>query len=234
VWLNEHPSALNRRYRFKLASRLEHAELRSIKHRVNINTLEQETVSALEMNAIGLVHIEISRPIAFDPYTNNRATGSFVLIDAVTNATVAAGMITRAVASSLRLVSAERHAHSGPVTAGERAARRGHVGAWIRFGGREDAVWHLERLLFNRGCIAVVMDRISEETAHNLVRAGLLVLSAGNPEEDFSVETADGRTNSKIESLPPQSPEAAIAIEQLLERLQILFSTSYWSDSSGI
>ena len=94
VWLNEAPAKMNRRYRLKLATRQEWAHLKEIRCRINVNTLEQEPIHTLEMNAIGLAHIEASRPLAFDSYLQNRTTGSFILIDPVTNATVGAGLIT--------------------------------------------------------------------------------------------------------------------------------------------
>jgi sulfate adenylyltransferase large subunit len=94
VWLNEKPAEIGRRYRIKHASRQDWATLRQIDYRLNINTLEQDSVHTLEMNAIGEVTLETARLLCFDLYEENRATGSFVLIDAATNATVAAGMIT--------------------------------------------------------------------------------------------------------------------------------------------
>src|SRR4029077_7167079 len=69
------------------------AEVKAVKHRVNIKTLEHEAAGSLEMNGIGVLRIETSRPIYFDAYTQNRATGSLILIDPETNATVGAGML---------------------------------------------------------------------------------------------------------------------------------------------
>lgn len=100
VWLDETPAELNKRYRLKHNTRQDWAELKSIEYRININTLDHEPASALEMNALGVAHVETARPLAFDPYRDNRATGSFILIDPVTNATVAAGMIARSIESS--------------------------------------------------------------------------------------------------------------------------------------
>jgi len=94
VWLNEKPADLGKRYRIKHASRMDWATLRHIDFRLNINTLEQEAISTLEMNAIGQVTLETARILSFDRYAENRVTGSFILIDPATNATVAAGMIT--------------------------------------------------------------------------------------------------------------------------------------------
>ena len=95
VWLSDAPAEVNKRYRMKHATRQESAELKQIAYRININTLDREPVETLEMNAIAVVRIETSRPLSFDSYIANRTTGSFILIDPVTNATVAAGMITR-------------------------------------------------------------------------------------------------------------------------------------------
>ncbi len=67
--------------------------MKAVKHRVNIQTLEHEPADTLEMNGIGVLRIETSRPIYFDAYAQNRATGSVILIDPETNATVGAGMI---------------------------------------------------------------------------------------------------------------------------------------------
>ncbi len=96
VWLNEAPAELNKRYRLKHTTHQEWASITQIAHRINVNTLEHETADTLEMNAIGAVLIETARPLSFDPYLKNRTTGSFILIDPVTNATVAAGMISGA------------------------------------------------------------------------------------------------------------------------------------------
>ena len=96
VWLNDKPAELNKRYRLKHTTKQEWAELKSIEYRVDINTLEHEPAESLAMNSIGRVHIETARPLSVDPYSSNRKTGSFILIDAVTNATIAAGLISGA------------------------------------------------------------------------------------------------------------------------------------------
>jgi sulfate adenylyltransferase large subunit len=94
VWLSETPAQLGARYRLKHTTRQETAELKSIEYRININTLAHDPARALEMNEIGFVHLETVRPLIFDSYTKNRTTGSFILIDPATNATVAAGLIS--------------------------------------------------------------------------------------------------------------------------------------------
>jgi sulfate adenylyltransferase large subunit len=93
VWLNETPAELNKQYRIKHTTRQESANLKQISYRINVNTLDHEPTKTLEMNAIGVATIETARPLIFDSYSQDRATGSFILIDPATNATVAAGMI---------------------------------------------------------------------------------------------------------------------------------------------
>jgi sulfate adenylyltransferase large subunit len=96
VWLNEVPAELNKQYRLKHTTREQSASLKQISYRINVNTLDRESAQTLEMNAIAVATIETGRPLTFDSYSRNRMTGSFILIDPATNATVAAGMINRA------------------------------------------------------------------------------------------------------------------------------------------
>ncbi len=94
VWLHPEPAEENKRYRLKHTTRQEWASIVRVQHAININTQQHEPAHTLEMNAIGVADIETSRPLCFDPYQENRATGSFILVDPATNATVAAGMIS--------------------------------------------------------------------------------------------------------------------------------------------
>ena len=96
VWLSDTPGEIGKRYRLKHTTRQETADLAHIAYRIDINTLDHEPAEILEMNEIGVVRIETARPLCFDSYAQNRATGSFILIDAVTNATMAAGLISGA------------------------------------------------------------------------------------------------------------------------------------------
>jgi sulfate adenylyltransferase large subunit len=102
VWLNETAAEPGKRYRLKNGARQDWATLKRIDRRLNINNWTEEPVHSLEMNAIGAVTIETSRLICFDLYDENRGTGSFILIDPATNATVAAGMITGAAETTTR------------------------------------------------------------------------------------------------------------------------------------
>jgi sulfate adenylyltransferase large subunit len=233
VWLNETAAQLNKRYRIKHTTAQHWADLKTINYRLNINTLDREQSERLEMNAIGSVTIEVARPIAFDPYTKNRITGSFILIDAASNATVAAGMITGAALESRHPARSATGTRLSPVTSGERAVRQGHIGAIVRLGGRAEVAWRLERLLFDRGCNVFALRENAEAGLPALLSAGALVLVSDPGVDDFSIATTAGVT-SITDPLPPGDLEAAQAVEGLLERRQILLPSGNWSDSGGI
>ncbi len=82
-----------RSYLMKIGSRTVNATVTSIKHQININTMEHLAAKTLDMNAIGVVNINIDRAIAFDPYCENHDTGGFIFIDKFSNNTVGAGML---------------------------------------------------------------------------------------------------------------------------------------------
>ncbi len=99
VWMNADPLDPAKTYLLKHTSQTVKARITSIYNRVNMQTLEAEPATALDLNSIGLVQVETTRPLFLDPYTEQRRTGSFILIDAVTNATVAAGMVREILAA---------------------------------------------------------------------------------------------------------------------------------------
>jgi bifunctional enzyme CysN/CysC len=93
VWMNDEPLLRGRSYLLKIGTNTVTASITEIKHQVNVNTMERLAAKTLELNAIGACAIHLDRPIGFDPYTENRDTGGFILIDRISNATVGAGMI---------------------------------------------------------------------------------------------------------------------------------------------
>ncbi len=93
VWLHEDALLPGRSYLLKAGSAVAPAQVSELKRKVNVNTLKLEPGKTLEMNEVGICNISINKPISFDPYTVNRHTGNFILIDRFTNATVGAGMI---------------------------------------------------------------------------------------------------------------------------------------------
>ena len=92
-WLSETPLDKNRKYLVKHTTRTAKCLFSSIDYRVDVNTLEQHANPTVNMNDIVHVTMKVQQPLAFDAYTRNRASGSFIVIDEATNNTVAAGMI---------------------------------------------------------------------------------------------------------------------------------------------
>ncbi|PLK26185.1 sulfate adenylyltransferase subunit CysN [Novosphingobium sp. TH158] len=93
VWLNDEPLHVGRAYWLKLGTQTVSVTVQQPKYAVNVNTMEHVAVKTLELNAIGVAQIATDKPIVFEPYAENRSLGGFILIDKITNATVAAGMI---------------------------------------------------------------------------------------------------------------------------------------------
>ncbi|HEX4651998.1 MAG TPA: sulfate adenylyltransferase subunit CysN [Granulicella sp.] len=110
VWFDAHRLESHKPYLLKHGAQTLNARIPRVLHRTNIHSLEQEAVHTLAMNDIGTVELATTRPLFFDPYTANRATGSFILIDPATNATVAAGMIRRGLESDTSNVPAHKSA----------------------------------------------------------------------------------------------------------------------------
>ncbi|MSN24907.1 MAG: sulfate adenylyltransferase subunit CysN [Geobacter sp.] len=96
VWMHDTPLQPGQIYLVKTATTVTPGRITSVQYAVDVNTLEQKQVPTLGLNEIGVARLELDRPISFDPYRQNRQTGSFILIDRFTNATVAAGMILAA------------------------------------------------------------------------------------------------------------------------------------------
>ncbi|MGD0629466.1 MAG: sulfate adenylyltransferase subunit CysN [Terracidiphilus sp.] len=231
VWMDQRPLALNHRYLLKHTSHTVPAFVASIAHRTNIGTLAHETADSLEMNAIGVVSIELLRPIALDLYAENRATGAFILIDATSNSTVAAGMITSVIADTSD-GEEEPITQSGPVTAAERAARWGHQGGVLSLNGPGELIDLIERSLFSIGVVTQRVDTgdaalagqsgLLETLVRLQVEAGLLVLQVTVNENEELVAEARGRRLA----LDGTSRNSVVsAVHQLLHETEILYDT---------
>ena len=94
--MGERPLAPGGRYAIKHTTRSARAIVKALEHRIDVNTLEHRAGGELGLNEIGRVRLRISSPLLVDPYSRNRTTGSFILIDEATNDTVGAGMIVAA------------------------------------------------------------------------------------------------------------------------------------------
>jgi bifunctional enzyme CysN/CysC len=93
LWMAEDELFPGRQYLLKTSNRIIPATVTELKHKVNVNTLEHMSGKTLELNEVGFCNLNLAHPVAFDPYTKNRRTGSFVLIDRRSNATIGAGLI---------------------------------------------------------------------------------------------------------------------------------------------
>jgi bifunctional enzyme CysN/CysC len=174
-WMSEEPMRTDRPYVLQHTSREVQALVDTIVYRINMNTLHREEASTFRLNEIGRVELATSDPLFFDAYNVNRATGSFILIDPDTNATVAAGMI-RGGAQGVSPVGAETEDASAeaPVSPNvvweglnidraEREAANGHRAAvlWLTGlsgAGKSTIAREVEQRLFDRGIQAVMLD----------------------------------------------------------------------------
>jgi hypothetical protein len=152
VWMSERPLRAGRPYLLKHAAQTVRARVREDVRRIDMASLAEEPVSALGLNEIGRAVVVTERPLFFDPYRIYRATGSLILIDPITNETVAAGMIAGVAAAS---AAGER------VTEKERQLRNGHRPAIILVENNEMAGL-LERRLFDLGIQAIWLRRPTE------------------------------------------------------------------------
>ena len=101
VWFDAHPLDPAHDYLVKHTSQTVPARVDGVRHLINVATLETEPAASLAMNEIGVVRIATAKPLFFDPYKENRVSGSFILIDRKTNHTAGAGMILAAAEGSL-------------------------------------------------------------------------------------------------------------------------------------
>jgi bifunctional enzyme CysN/CysC/sulfate adenylyltransferase subunit 1 len=148
VWFNVEPAEPGKSYLLKHTSRTVRAKALKIHYRVNVNTLVHEPATALQMNDIAYVEFESVSPLFFDPYTQNRITGSFILIDPISNATLGAGMIRADLADQTSAGTSTAQEHV-PVSATERYKRHGHYPGLVIVEDNPGLAARLERALFD-------------------------------------------------------------------------------------
>ena len=93
LWMDQAPLFAGRSYLIRIGTRTTSASFTAIKYKINVNTAEHLAAQSLALNEIGFCNVSCSTPVAFDPYSENRKTGAFIVIDRFTNRTVGAGMI---------------------------------------------------------------------------------------------------------------------------------------------
>ena len=122
VWMYEDGLMPGRRYLLKSGCSTVPAAVSSLKYKINVNSLQHEPAKRLELNEVGVCNLVLDRPIAFDSYAENRTTGSFILIDRISNATVGAGMIDFALRRATNV-----HWHTEQVPRDIRAGLKGQT-----------------------------------------------------------------------------------------------------------
>lgn len=95
IWMSENALSVGRQYDIKSNSKISQGVIQQIYHRTDVNTLEKHEASTLELNEIGLCQVALAQELSYDPYHVLPATGSFIVIDRLSNITVGAGMITK-------------------------------------------------------------------------------------------------------------------------------------------
>ena len=163
VWMSDVELEPGKQYVMQTAAGLSNASVTAIRHRVDINTLDEEQAGSLGLNEIGRCALSADRELLFDPYDQNRETGSFILVDRLTNATVAAGMIVGASSSWDRAPQSSLTRHASEITPGERAVRFGQRPVTVLLtgltaAGKTTIATALERRLFDRGKATIRLD----------------------------------------------------------------------------
>jgi hypothetical protein len=207
VWFNEEPLALERNYVIKHNVRMSRARATKIRFRVNMQTLDRDPARELKMNDIAAVEFETSSPLFFDAYDRNRTTGSFILVDPISNATVGAAMIQRDLSAQFagsRAASASSEIlWQMPVAAADRYARHGHQPAVILVEGRPRLAEYLESALFAEGFEVLLVSAADVPAGHldtllKLSKQGGLVVI-------LSVESAGGADRLRWQALAPDN-----------------------------
>jgi bifunctional enzyme CysN/CysC len=172
VWFNEAPMKPGSSYLIKHTTAQTSATITDLRYRINVANMHRETVPELGMNEVGRVRLDCARPLAVDPYTKNHGTGSFILIDRMTNATVAAGMIVeRKIAEDALRRRTDSHDAGSNVRLQDkrkvstelrqqRLSQKPFV-LWITGlprSGKSSIAYELERLLFDQKKFVQVLD----------------------------------------------------------------------------
>jgi bifunctional enzyme CysN/CysC len=170
VWMHDEKLVPGKSYLFKQTTRVLPGSVNTLRYRVDVNTLHRQEAPALELNEIGRCQVVLSAPIAYDAYRRNRATGSFIIIDRLTNATMGAGMILdrepdqrRGSLWDAEPASSSLSAQLSKVTAEERSQRFGQKPVTLLLtgmpgAGKSSIASALERRLFDEGRAAMVID----------------------------------------------------------------------------
>ncbi|MBM3766531.1 MAG: sulfate adenylyltransferase subunit CysN [Acidobacteria bacterium] len=253
VWMHHDVGVAGKTYLLKHTTQTVPAEIRRIRHRVDVNTLEAVEVTELGLNDIAAVVMEARRPLYFDAYAKNRAMGAFILIDPISNLTVGAGMIEESTPElveplnlrNLQFTGEDETADHGRLTNAERFARAGHYPATIWLTARRDLAYLVERKLFDLGCQVHVLADDSDshllpELARVLNNAGLIAICsiasphAGERDRAESFTAANRFVEIAAKELPSKDEDAAERILKALEDRGVLRRKDRFTLGEGI
>ena len=218
VWMSEEPLQKGRQYEVKLNTTRIAGGISNIRHRVDVNTLEESAATSLELNEIARCEITLERPVVADDYRAHHGTGSFIIVDRLTNATVAAGMIIEGGAEQGDLES--KIVSESAVSAADRTIRFGQQAATATISGgsaeqRQTLLFSLEAVLFEQGRAVVALNaeqlQAGAQNASDLLsKAGLIAL----------LETEDSVTDAVELNLDQLQGESDV--EKLSAALELL------------
>ncbi len=163
VWMSEQALVQGKQYLMRSTAGLSNAAVRTIRYRMDINTLDHEEADTLELNDIARCAIQVDRELLFDTYADSRDTGSFILVDRLSNATVAGGMIVGPSSNwDIEAADTLTTQRSG-VTPAERASQLGQQPVTVLLTGLTGAgkgaiAAALERMLFDSGRVSIRLD----------------------------------------------------------------------------
>lgn len=168
LWMDEEPLLPGRSYLMRIGTQTLPAQVTLLKHKIDVDTLEQRPGRTLELNEIGFCNLATARPVAFDPYARNRRTGAFILIDRMSNATVGAGMIVFALRRATNI-----HRQSHLVDKAARATLNRQVPCVLWFtglpgSGKSTIANLVEKELYKHGIRTMMLD--GDNVRHGLNR----------------------------------------------------------------
>lgn len=200
VWMSEEPLDPNKMYWIKHGTRYLHVNIEKICWKLDMERVERlPTPAQIDLNDIASLQLSTHSHLSFDPYDSNRATGSFIMIDFMTNSTVAAGMLQNAFDQSL-----------GKFTPREHRMRQKGLILW--FEDANEAI-HLEKALFEAGYFPAVLNGAdarytptdtqekSDELANRLKDLGLIVLCTNCPRPQNTTSISSKQIEGLIKEL---------------------------------
>tara|TARA_A100001015_G_scaffold317069_1_gene433020 strand:+ start:4266 stop:6149 length:1884 start_codon:yes stop_codon:yes gene_type:complete len=158
IWMSQHPGYCGRSYSIKIGTLLTNVQITSIKHKININSFEKLSAKNLEFNDLYIVNIKTDKPIPFEKYNECKGMGALILIDRISNHTVAAGMINFALRRSNNI-----HNYKQDINKVLRKSLNGHNSKILWFtglsgSGKSTIANALEVYLYNQGIRTYLLD----------------------------------------------------------------------------